>query len=116
MQKFPAPDDVSEPRSAADLGRRVRDQLNANFDWRAAAYAKQWAAKPNRRSKSLDLIDLPKQQAPLPVGVVPRATPSRHELAILRRAALGFIMVVQREHQALYLFEDGTPILDERLM
>src|SRR5215468_5223376 len=99
----------------ADLGKRVREKLNAEIDWSAAAQAQRWAWPKQRRSRPQDhLADLPKQPAPLPAGVIPRATPSRHELAILRRAALGFIIVTQREHQVRYLFEDGTEIPNDR--
>jgi hypothetical protein len=60
-----------------------------------------------------DFANLPKQQAPAPVGSIGRLTPTRHEASILRRAARGFVMVTIRESKVLYTFEDGTVISDE---
>jgi hypothetical protein len=40
--------------------------------------------------------------------------PSRHEQSVLRRAALGFVLVTQREDQPpLFTYEDGSAIRNE---
>jgi hypothetical protein len=55
-----------------------------------------------------------RQKAPPSAAGVPqkgRDVPSRHELAILRRAARGFIIATPREDAPpLYTYEDGTVI------
>jgi hypothetical protein len=59
-----------------------------------------------------------RQKAPPSAAGVPRRgqdKPSAHELAILRRVSLGFLMVTQREGKGpLFTYEDGTPIRNER--
>jgi hypothetical protein len=97
----------------SELARRIRERLNEDRDWTVEGSSKVWARKKPPKQKPSFLPDLPIQRAPLPAGVLRHGVPSRHEQTIMQRAALGYVIVVERmDGTILYAFEDGSPILD----
>jgi hypothetical protein len=101
----------------SDFARRVREKLNAEFDWDVRSRVMCRGGPGAHKARPVDpLIALPIQHGPKKAGAIGRRAPTKHETGILRRAASpgNFIMVTMREGQApIYVFADGGALKNE---